>query len=76
MVNRGEVADVQVYARSQHEPNLRVDSSKMPAWGDSLTHLKTPAWERIGTKLELAVRRPVTAVMVRKYVKAQAGKRR
>ena len=27
------------------QTNPRVDSSKMPAWGESLTHLRLPAWD-------------------------------
>jgi hypothetical protein len=42
----------------------------MPAWAESLTHLKVPAWETSWRELELAVRRQVTKAMVKTYGKA------
>ena len=46
----------------------------MPAQGESLTHLKMPGWgDHRGMGLDLATRRRVTAVMVRKYAKATRG---
>lgn len=50
---------------------MRVDSSKMPAWGSSLTHLKVPAWgQGEWMELELAQRKAILASQVTKWSKA------
>ena len=50
---------------------MRVDSSKMPAWSASLTHLKVPAWvEGEWMELELAQRKAILASQVSRWPKA------